>query len=416
VEMMDVDDDTIESELHDLHRDSIIQADMPRTSLVRRASFVVTADVDDRAREVEETAEEDDDDDVEEDADKDDSAVYEKEKPSQIVFDDDAMAIIHAGLAAVQIPAWIDRPPVNLGEKAHGKLKADNWLVLITVFFPLILPELWWGKPRYELKLLDNLHDLVGATNILFSETLDLTMLRQMCRRGRLLASMHDSIQTGDAASSTVKAMRILYDPVSTSDGSPEHLSPIHESAHNSSGSILEEATYSMLLDYWNQTYSPPYVHRAQFAFELMDMGINVFPTRAVEHTNFSHKTRPFSIFAKHAGGSSISFRHPATGRKDFGYIQEIWTQALQGECRTYLIIQPHTRLSSSDEAKTPLRTHQRFKSFARYTNPQHARPQLVIELRHIIAHVPFHRRPKGTYGIKHAITLFVDSLEKGRD
>ncbi|KAK7017793.1 hypothetical protein R3P38DRAFT_3560386 [Favolaschia claudopus] len=228
------------------------------------------------------------------------------------------MAIIHAGLAAVQIPAWIDRPPVNLGEKAHGKLKADNWLVLITVFFPLIVPEL--------------------------------------------------CIQTGDAASSTVKAMHILYDPVSTSDGSPEHLSPIQESAHNKSGSILEEATYSMLLDYWNQTYSPPYIHKAQFAFELMDTGINVFPTRAVEHTNFSHKTRPFSIFTKHAGSSSISFRHPATGRKDFGYIQKIWTQALQGECRTYLIIQPHSKLSSGDEAKTPLPSHRRFKSFARFS------------------------------------------------
>ncbi|KAK7051733.1 hypothetical protein R3P38DRAFT_2502856 [Favolaschia claudopus] len=241
-------------------------------------------------------------------------------------------------------------------------------------------------------------------------------MLRQMCRRGRLLASMKDSVRTGDSESSTVKAMRILYDPVSTSDGSPEHLSPAQESAHNASGSILDESTYSLLLDYWNQSYSPPYIHRSQFTYELMDMGINVFPTHAVEHTHFSHKTRTFSVFRKHAGGSSISFRHPATGHKDYGYIQEIWTQALQGECRTFAIIQPHTELSPIDAVKTHLPTHLRFRSFARYTNPQYVRPRLVVELRHIIAHVPFHWRPKGTYGITQAFTIFVDSLEKGRD
>ncbi|KAK6988495.1 hypothetical protein R3P38DRAFT_2364475, partial [Favolaschia claudopus] len=74
----------------------------------------------------------------------DDDDVYERERPAQMVFDTEAMAFIHAGLASVVIPAWIDRPPVTLGEKTHGKLKADNWLVLFTIFFPSIIPELWF--------------------------------------------------------------------------------------------------------------------------------------------------------------------------------------------------------------------------------------------------------------------------------
>jgi hypothetical protein len=173
VDMMDVDDNTIETELEDLHRDSF-RNDRPSSSLARRASFMVMSEAEDAAepgREEEEEDEEDEDENV--DGDADDYTVYEKGRPSQIVFDADAMAIIHAGLAGVVIPAWIDRPPINLGEKTHGKLKADNWFVLFAIFFPLIIPELWYHRYslRMDLKLLDNFHDVVGATNILCSYT-----------------------------------------------------------------------------------------------------------------------------------------------------------------------------------------------------------------------------------------------------
>ncbi|KAK7031907.1 hypothetical protein R3P38DRAFT_2774377 [Favolaschia claudopus] len=241
-----------------------------------------------------------------------------------MVFDAEAMAKIHAGLAAVRIPSWIDRPPTNLGEKAHGKLKADNWLVLITIFFPLILPEMW-----YEGEL-------------------DLTMLRQICRRGKLYASANDSIKFGDPESPTVKALHILYgeDSISNStSNNGERLSPMQETAHNGSGPILEASTYDMILSYWNQTYSPTYIHKSQLTYDLMNAGVKVLPTHAVELTHFKHKTRLFSIFRKNTGSSSISFRHPATGRKDFVYIQEVWKQALQGEYRIFVIIQPHTTL-----------------------------------------------------------------------
>jgi hypothetical protein len=68
----------------------------------------------------------------------------------------------------------LERPPTNLGEKTHGKLKADTWRILFTVFLPLILPELWHDTSTPESRLnslLENLHYLVYCTNIVCSHT-----------------------------------------------------------------------------------------------------------------------------------------------------------------------------------------------------------------------------------------------------
>ncbi|KAJ7127457.1 hypothetical protein C8R43DRAFT_1090260 [Mycena crocata] len=393
VEMVDADDNAIAAELMDLHEDSFIQKDTP-ASLIRRVSSFLFI------QESEDAMEPSADDDIEEDDDNDEAeedAIYEREKPSRTVFDGDAMTLIRQGLANVVIPAWIDRPPVNLGEKAHGKLKADNWLVLFTIFFPLILPELWFhaSSSRRDHKLLDNFHDLVGATNILYQMKwwgeMDLTMLRQMCRRGRLLASISDSVQTTDSKSPVVEAMQILSPrvPVSTDSVTPKHLSPAQETAYNGSGVILDAPTYELILRYWNQTYSPSYIRAAELTYDLLDTDLNVFPSRAVPCRDFTHKTRLFTIFKNHHGGSSISFRHPLTGRKNLGYIELIWTQVLQGQKRTFVVVRPHTALNPADAAKTPYPTHPRFAC--------------VIG-------------PKGTFGIQQAITLFVDSLHRNRD
>ncbi|KAF7336362.1 hypothetical protein MVEN_02184700 [Mycena venus] len=471
VEMMDIDGSTIEAKLEDLYQDSCIQNDMP-TSLIRRASsFFFIPESDDNAAEPcegYESEEEEDDDELDEDA------IYASEKPSRIVFDSDAMAIIHAGLAGVVIPAWIDRPPVNLGDKMHGKLKADNWFVLFTIFFPLIIPELWWGpsSSRKDLKLLDNFHDLMGATNIVCSYTAspgeadeyDEFYVRYLQSSRSLFPGLttrpnhHYAMHNGEqmkwwgllpklsefmyeshngslqkiktnnhmweldltmlCQSPVVEAMRILSprEPVSMNPQSPQQLSPAQETAYNGSGVVLDTLTYELILDYWNHTHSPPYIRAAELTYDLLDAGINVFPSRAVQLTSFMHKTRLFCTFKNHPGNSSISFRHPLTGRKDMGFIRAIWSQVLQGQSRTFVVVQPHTDVSPTDAAKTPYSTHPRFACLVRYSEPLHPQPQLIVEPRHIISHVAYYRRRQGTFGIKEAITIFVDSLHRNRD
>ncbi|KAJ7177282.1 hypothetical protein C8R43DRAFT_1084598 [Mycena crocata] len=168
VEMVDADEDSLAAELAELQHDSMIAGDaLPSAQRSRAASFVFMTDVEDAAAH-DELGEPEDDGDYD-----NDEGIYSSEKPFQKIFDSEAMATIHAGLAGVVIPSWIDRPPVNLGEKSHGKLKADNWLVLFTIFFPLIIPELWHhcsSSPK-DKKLLDNFDDLMTATNILVSYT-----------------------------------------------------------------------------------------------------------------------------------------------------------------------------------------------------------------------------------------------------
>ncbi|KAF7372839.1 hypothetical protein MSAN_00489900 [Mycena sanguinolenta] len=486
VEMMDADEDNVEAELEDLHRDSAIEGDAPN-SLIRYSSFLFIPPSDDNAMELPTEEEEED---FEEDDDE-----YEREKPSQKVFDSEAMAFIHTCLAAVMIPSWMDRPPVNLGEKAHGKLKADNWFVLFTVLFPMFIPELWHhpSSSQKDRKLLANFHDLVGSTNIICSLEvtpsdppqyteyylrylqsskslfpglttrpnhhyaihngeqmrwwgplmklsefmyeshngslqkiktnnhmweLDLTMLRQMCRRGRLLAAISDSSKTADSKSPVVEAMRILSpeDQVSATSKTLEQPSPGKETAYNGVGTILDVTIYEMILGYWNRNHSPPYIRAGDLTFDLLDAGVKVLPSRAVQRTDFKHNTRLFGAFGRHQANSSISFYNPFTGGKDFGYIESVWTMALEGQIRTFVVVQPHTAVSPADNAKAPYVACPGFKCFLCYTKPAHPRPGLIVELRHIISHVACFERPAGTYGIEQEITVFNDSVGRNRD
>jgi hypothetical protein len=69
----------------------------------------------------------------------------------------------------ISLPTWVARPPKNLGESKHGKLKAYEYLMLFTVIFPLVIPELWYGEDPLQTKLLENFNDLVASTNIISS-------------------------------------------------------------------------------------------------------------------------------------------------------------------------------------------------------------------------------------------------------
>jgi len=89
---------------------------------------------------------------------------------SKCIFGPEALSKIHECIAGANIPTWIARPPRNLGEKSHGKLKADQWLTLFTIFLPLILPEIWLASRKtHDAALLNNFYDLVKCTNIVCS-------------------------------------------------------------------------------------------------------------------------------------------------------------------------------------------------------------------------------------------------------
>jgi hypothetical protein len=114
------------------------------------------------------------------------TASHSQSKP---IFNTQEMALLHHGLSDVVIPSWIERPPTNLGDKTHGKLKAEMWLILFTVFLPLIMPEIFLSSGSdFYAQLLDNFVNLVACTNIVCahrtcSEWADLYMTHYICYR-----------------------------------------------------------------------------------------------------------------------------------------------------------------------------------------------------------------------------------------
>lgn len=62
------------------------------------------------------------------------------------------MEEVRSDIVKIVTPSWATSIPANLGSAAHGKLKADQWRILGTTYFPISLIRLWGrriaGDPR----------------------------------------------------------------------------------------------------------------------------------------------------------------------------------------------------------------------------------------------------------------------------
>jgi hypothetical protein len=174
LDMMDVDDtETVDDELSDLLSDSQSHADTPSHARNLRR-FATTSSL---ANLMETSAGEEGDDHGDDDwlmadnEDPDSDSDEEATKPGEsCIFTAAQLAFIRACIADVVLPTWMARPPKNLGEKSHGKLKADNWFVLFTVHLLVALVELWGvSSDARQRQLLGNFANLVTCTNIVCS-------------------------------------------------------------------------------------------------------------------------------------------------------------------------------------------------------------------------------------------------------
>ncbi|KAJ6460473.1 hypothetical protein C8R47DRAFT_123996 [Mycena vitilis] len=82
-------------------------------------------------------------------------------------FTKERLDLIRRCIREVTLPTHVARPPGNLGEAKHGKLKAEEYLTLFSVIFPLVLPEMELDDdPARHEAMLKSYCDLVGCTNI----------------------------------------------------------------------------------------------------------------------------------------------------------------------------------------------------------------------------------------------------------
>ena len=107
--------------------------------------------------------------------DEDDEATgdldYIPDTTEQFTLTDAQLQAIQNCISNITLPTWVQRPPTNLGEPSHGKLKAHEYLTLFSCIFPLIIPEFWHSETMTNLQHqhLQSFHHLVAATNIISS-------------------------------------------------------------------------------------------------------------------------------------------------------------------------------------------------------------------------------------------------------
>ncbi|KAF8068046.1 hypothetical protein FPV67DRAFT_1669907 [Lyophyllum atratum] len=216
---------------------------------------------------------------------------------------------------------------------------------------------------------------------------LDLTMLRQMSRRARIDALLHDEDGSRDLADT--------LDPIHVSMDTPLPLKPTEVSEILLKAPALSPEEYNALLYYLHLTGRP---YRAFHDFPHPP-NANILPPQAQRPLQV-HRDQEctFSCERSHKGNSAIQFYNPLTQTHDTGFIQTIWGLPLEGSMRNFMVVRPHRPLSALEEGQAPFSQYSGFMT--RIVDALPSDDLVIIEPTHIITHVMTFRRPAGTYGI----------------
>lgn len=243
-------------------------------------------------------------------------------------------------------------------------------------------------------------------TNIYLGD-LDLTMIRQMSRRGRIgVAFREDRV---------LKPLGQILEPSPTSiDGPPMQLSGGEEAVYLQNSSPLDKKDYDKLLRYLERDGRD---YRSVHEKKILNQVYPFLLPYVRKHTEVHIGDRTFSILRSHEGNSAIQFAHPTTERTLTGFIEEIWSTPLRSRIETFFVVRPHRRLSGTEERKAPFADFNEKYGVQIFDGlPTKARNQLLImQERHIITHLSTFRRPAGTYGIPRGTLVVCWSLNRGR-
>ena len=106
----------------------------------------------------------------------------------------DELWMVHKAIQNTKVPSWITRVPKNVGFCSAGSLKAAEWLILYTVYYPLALIPIWIHQNRTfepqdaegkattkhnELKLDSTVH-LICIANILMKRQISNTEIEKL--------------------------------------------------------------------------------------------------------------------------------------------------------------------------------------------------------------------------------------------
>ncbi|KAF8158937.1 hypothetical protein K438DRAFT_1776843 [Mycena galopus ATCC 62051] len=381
-------------------------------------------------------------------------------------FSPEELQSLREAIRDISLPTWVSRPPTNLGEKSHGKLKADQFLNLFTVIFPLFLPAIFFQ--RGNKKLLDSFYNLTAATNIivafktsdseaeayiehytdyrrsikeLFPEfaslpnhhyamhndellmywgplaclnDMDFTMLQQTARLSRFLAFLDD---TASGSPNMNVFANILGAGNITKGSTIQFINDSEQATYmKDTATALNMITYNMILHYLNMTQ-----HYGQYHSSMIDVHLPlhahalVLPPLAKRCSQFHENGRTYSINSSHEANSFIQFYDRQIQRYRTGVINNIFEIPLQGYLRKFILVLPYKKLAQSELEGTPYDEilYPRFMSTIVEVQP--SEDILVIEPEHIITHLTTFKTRGDIYGIKREIRVVCWALNRER-
>lgn len=225
-------------------------------------------------------------------------------------------------------------------------------------------------------------------------------MLRQMCRRGRLMARLRDSsIQTTDPTK--MLSDIILEKPI------------VKEDPGGAGLKIVPIDVYAAILAYLNLHNPVSPLRHAQAMPHPSNA--RVLPRAAVPIRHIKHKGRDYATVDMHQGNSSVHFRMKGI-RNDAGHIEAMWRYTIDGILRTFIVLSVHHDLSQQDEKNDPYTSFPGFLAKVVYTRQTDNLSLIILEQDHIIGHVAYYARPAGTFGIGRPTTVLVNSLHRNRE
>ncbi|KAE9407721.1 hypothetical protein BT96DRAFT_933145 [Gymnopus androsaceus JB14] len=111
----------------------------------------------------------DDNDDDDDDDENDPDYKYIEVPGGTYKFNEAEVGAIRKCIVDIMHPSWVEKPPYNLGEARHGKLKAHQLHILFSVDLPTIVPEFWFEPEEsneVNEALLENFCNLVASVNL----------------------------------------------------------------------------------------------------------------------------------------------------------------------------------------------------------------------------------------------------------
>lgn len=232
------------------------------------------------------------------------------------------------------------------------------------------------------------------------------TMLHQIARRGRLEAKFSDEQSIpgppGDLA-------KILQPTLAAQNKAAQPLTDLEVAKILAKAAELSTNDYQMLLQYqsskgplWRSCYQIP--HPA---------GSLILPPCAMRALQFKLDDHGFSCYKSHRGNSGIQFRDPVNHSVLTGFISEIWEIPLENHMQTFILVEKHKPLPTILLKKSPFSSLTEFGTTI--VDAAASGLYCIIETRHILTHLTFYKRPRGTYGINKEVLVICWSLNRGR-